>query len=102
MRQVIAQSLGHREHPLPHRQSRNDVLGEVRGGLDHASGGAGRTDAATFAGVGDQEVMAAIGTAGARKTVGEDAALKIPAEFALGKCRGAATLLVIVQRQPGG
>ncbi len=31
------------------RQSRNDVLGEMRGGLDHAPGGAGWTDATTFA-----------------------------------------------------
>ncbi len=44
--------------------------------------------------------MAEIGTAGARKTVGEDTALKIPAEFALGKRREAATLLVIVLSQP--
>jgi hypothetical protein len=78
------------------------MFGEVRGGLDHTPGGAGRTDATTFAGVGDQEVMAAIATAGARKTVGENTALKIPAEFALGKRWGAATLLVIVQSQPGG
>ncbi len=28
--QVIAQTLGHGEHPLTHRQSRDDVLGQMR------------------------------------------------------------------------
>ncbi len=46
--------------------------------------------------------MTAISTTGAGKAVGEDAALKIAAEFALGKRRGAATLVVIVQSQTGG
>ena len=27
---VIAQALGHGEHPLPHRQMRDDVVGQMR------------------------------------------------------------------------
>ena len=42
--QVITQPFGHRQHPLPHRQARNDVQGEMGGGFDHAPGGAGRTE----------------------------------------------------------
>ena len=100
--QVVAQALGEREHPLPYRQARKDVVGEVRRGLDHAPGGAGGTDATAFAGVGDNEIVPAVRAAGAGKAVGEDATFEVAAEFALGQHRCLTALPVIVQRQPGG
>ena len=81
--QVIAQALRHREHPLAHRQARQDVVGEMRSGLDHAPGVAGRAHAPALAGVGDEKVVAAFAAAGAGKTVGEDAAFEVAAKFAL-------------------
>jgi hypothetical protein len=48
--QVVAQSLRHREHPLPHRQAWDDVIGKVGGGVDPASGVAGRADAPALTG----------------------------------------------------
>lgn len=34
----VAPPLGRRQHPLPHRQARDDVVGEMGGGFDHAPG----------------------------------------------------------------
>ena len=73
----------------------------MRGSLDHAPGGAGRADAATLAGVGDEVVVPAVGATGAGKAVGEDAAVEIAAEFPLRCRRGGGTQPVIMQRQPG-
>ena len=78
------------------------MIDEMRGGFDHTPGGAGRADAAPFAGVGDDEVVTAVGAAGAGKTVGEEAAFEVTAEFALGQCRGMAATAIVVQRQPSG
>ena len=36
--QVPAQALGHRQHPLAHRQGREDVIDQVGGGLGHTPG----------------------------------------------------------------
>jgi len=68
---------------LPHRQAREDVIGEMRCRRDHAPGVARRAHAAPLAGESDQEVVAALPTTGAGETVGEDAALQVAAEFAL-------------------
>ncbi len=73
--QVPAQALGHREDPLAHRQRREDVVDQVRGGLRHAPGGAGGAQSPALAGEGDQEVVTAGHAAGTGKAVGEDAAL---------------------------
>ena len=40
-----AQSLRHRNHPLPYGHRRDDVIGEVCGGLCHVATVAGRADA---------------------------------------------------------
>jgi hypothetical protein len=66
-----AQPLGHRQHPLAHRQARHDVIGEMSGGFHHAPRGTGRAHAPAFARVGDEKAVAALGTAGAGNTVGE-------------------------------
>ena len=87
---------------MPYRQTRENVINEMRGGFDHASGGAGGADATAFAGVSHQEVVATVGAAGAREAVGENAAFEVAAEFALGQYRGMAATAVVVQRQPSG
>jgi hypothetical protein len=43
--QEVAQALGHRQHPLPHRQSWQDVIGEMGRGRHHAPGIARRAHA---------------------------------------------------------
>lgn len=91
-----------REYQLPYRQARENVIDEMRGGCDHASGGAGGADATAFAGVSNQEVVASVGTAGASEAVGENAAFEVTAEFVLGQYRGMTATAVVVQRQLGG
>jgi hypothetical protein len=81
--QIPAQPLGHRQHPLAHRQRREDVIDQVGVGLGHASGIARGADATPLAGEGHQEIVAALGTAGAGEAVGQDAALQVAAQLAL-------------------
>lgn len=38
---MVERALGCREHPLPHRQPRDNVVGQMRSGFDRAPGGAG-------------------------------------------------------------
>lgn len=80
--EVVAQPFREREHPLPHRQGGKDVIDQMGGGFDHAPSGARRADASALAGVGDDEIVAAVGAAGTGKAVGEDAAVEVAAEFA--------------------
>jgi hypothetical protein len=96
--QKVAQTFGHREHPLPNRQARNDVVGEMSSGLDHAAGVAGRADTASLAGQGDQKVVTAAGTSGAGEAVGQDAAFEIAAEFPLDVGRGRTARFVLYMR----
>jgi hypothetical protein len=66
--QVVAQALGHRQHPLPHRQPRHDVIGEMGGGLHHAASIARGAHAAPLAGERDQEVVSTRLTEGTCKS----------------------------------
>ena len=52
--QEVAQALGHRHDPLPHRQARDDVIGRMRGCRHHAAGVARVADAS---GVSQSEVF---------------------------------------------
>jgi len=72
---------------LAHRHLREHVLDQMGGRLGHAAGGAGRAQAAAFAGERDQEVMAAGAAARAGEAAGEDAALEKAPEFALDVAR---------------
>ena len=81
---------------MPYGQARKNVVSEVRCRFDHPPCGAGRTDAAPFAGVGDAKVVTAVRAAGSGETVGEDAAFEVAAEFAFGQCRGMAATAVVV------
>jgi hypothetical protein len=100
--EVVAQPFRQREHPLPHRQGGEDVIDQMGGGFDHAPGGARGADATTLAGVGDDEIVTAVGAAGTGKAVGEDAAVEVAAEFAFAQRRDSAARSVVLQRQPGG
>ena len=79
--QGVAQAFRHRQYPLPHRQTREDVVGQMAGGFDHAPGVTGGTESATLARIRDEKIVAALGAAGAGKAVGEDAAFEVAAEF---------------------
>jgi len=74
----------HREHPPAHRQARDDMVGQMRGGLHHAAGGAGRADAATLAGAGHEEIVPAPCAAGAGEAMGGDAVVEVAAQFPSG------------------
>jgi hypothetical protein len=73
----VAQALGHRQHPLAHRQARKNVW----------------SDPPSFAGEGHEVVAPAVSAARTRKAVGEDAALQIFAKrlahIGLGGAQGA-------------
>ena len=69
-----AEPLGQGQHPLAHREMRQDVVGHVGGDLCHATAVAGGADAAALAGERDQALMAAVLTACSSKTMGQDAA----------------------------
>ena len=84
---VIAQPLGHREDPLAHRQRREVVVDQVRGGLSHAPGGAGGAQTPALAGEGNQEVVTAGRAAGTGKARGEDAVGERVAEFPFHQAR---------------
>ena len=82
--QEIAQRLGHREHPLAHRKPWEDMIDQMRGGLRHAPGVAGRANAAPLAGEGHQAIVAALPTTRPGKTAGKDAAFQVPAKLPFG------------------
>jgi|GEM_PF-2950980 len=98
--QVVAQAFGQGQHPLAHGEERDDVISQMRGGLDHAAGSAGRADASALAGVGDQKIMATVGAAGTRKAVGVDAAFEVTAEFTLDYRWRACSGAILLKRQP--
>jgi hypothetical protein len=86
MLKEIAQALGQRQHPLPHRDLRKHMVHQMRGGLRHAPGIAGRTDAPALAGVGNQKIMPAAATTGAGKAMRQDPTLQILAQVSLEDC----------------
>ena len=73
----VAQALGHRQHPLAHRQTGENMIRQVRRRLHHAAGIARGADTPAFAGEGDKVVVRAVAAAGACKAVGKDAALQV-------------------------
>ena len=81
-----------RQSLLAHRQARDDMVGQMRGGRHHVAGWCRRAHVATVAGVSDQEVVSAVGAAGTGVTVGKDAAAEVAAEFPLGRPRTQASV----------
>ena len=76
----VAQPFGHRQHPLAHRQAREDVVRQVCRRLHHAPGVARGADATAFAGIGHEVVVSTVITPRPGKAVGKDAALQILAK----------------------
>ena len=81
--QEVAQALGHRQHPLAHRQRREDLVDQMGGRLGHAPRVAGGTHAAAFAGKRDQEIVPALPAAGTGEAVGQNAAFEVAAKLPL-------------------
>ena len=98
--QEVAQALRHRQDPLPHRQARQDVIGEMGRRRHHAPGVARGADAPALARERDQEVVPALPAAGAGEAVGKDAALQVTAELAL-DVGGYRFITRAGQREPG-
>ena len=78
------------------------MVGQMRGGLQHAARGAGWADATTFAGVDNAEVVPARSAAGAGEAVDEDAAVEVAAQFPLGDRWSARPGANLLKRKPGG
>jgi hypothetical protein len=61
----VVQPFGHGEHPLPHRQRRENVIDQARRCFGHAPRVAGGARASTSAGIGDQEIVLTLVTVSA-------------------------------------
>ena len=94
--QEVAQPLRHCQHPLAHRQWRQDVIGEMGRRRHHAPAVARGADPATLAREGDQEVVAALSAAGAGDAMGKDAAVEVAAELPLHLFRHRPLVIVTV------
>lgn len=77
-----AQPFGHRADPLAHRQRREDMIDQVRRRLRHTPGVARRARPAPLARKRNENIMPTVRAAGARETVGEDAAFEVTTTFA--------------------
>ena len=73
----VAQPLGHRQYPLAHRQTGENMIGQMHRRLHHAPRVARGAHASTFAGKGHEVVVRAVSAAGADKAVGKDAAFEV-------------------------
>ena len=85
--QQQAQRDRQRQHPLPHRHVRDDVVDQVRRGLRHAPRAARRAEPAALAAEGQQLVVAALAAAQPQEAVGQDAALEEGVELVLDEPR---------------
>ena len=89
----VAQPLGHRQYPLAHRQTGENMIGQMHRRLHHAPRVARGAHASTFAGKGHEVVVRAVSAAGADKAVGKDAAFEVFAKrlahIGLGGAQGA-------------
>ncbi len=94
------QTLGHRDHPLPHGHRRDHAVGEVRGGLDHATARAGRADAPALAGESHEKPLAAAGAARPSEAEAQEAAAEILPKLPLDVC-GDGLLTEAASGKPG-
>ena len=95
-----AQGPGEAENPLTHRHIRNDVVDQMRRRLDHAPRAAGRAEAPTFAGEGDEVLMTAAVALHPHKAVFQLAAAQVVLE--LGQHEARQWRLVTLQLIPQG
>jgi len=97
--QEVTQALGHREHPLAHRQGREDVIHQMRRGLRHATGVARGAQPAPLTRERNEKILPTVRAAGAGETVGENAALKVTTKFAFDIGRHALHVPVVLTRE---
>jgi len=79
--QEAAQPLGHRKDPLAHRQRRQDVIGDLRRGRDHAPGVARGANAPALAREGYRQVVTTLPATRPGKAMSEDSAFQVTAEL---------------------
>lgn len=72
-----------REHPLSHRDRREHPVRHVRGRVAHAASIAARTDAASFAREGHEQIMATVIAMPPQEPVGKYTAIEVGAKGAL-------------------
>ena len=84
-REENAQRDRKRQHPLPDRHARDDLIDPVRGALRHAPRAARGAKPASLAGKGDQLLMVALPAAQSEKPVREDAAFEKGIELGFDK-----------------
>lgn len=99
---AVAQPLGQGHDPLAHRQARQDMIDQLGGSLGHPPGVARGADATAFAGEGDEEIVAAPIAPRSCKAIGQNAALQVGAQLALGVRRDALILPLIVAQSEEG
>lgn len=85
--QQKAQPFGHRADPLAKWDCREDMVPQVSSRVCHPTRRTGRTDAAVFAGKGDEQLVAAARAADAGEAVFQDAAAQVALELALNEGR---------------
>jgi hypothetical protein len=78
-----SEPLGYGEHPLPHGEVRDHLVGQVGRHLRHAPCVAGGTDPPSFAGEGQKPVVSAVRAAHTCEAVSQDAAPQVASEVAL-------------------
>ena len=81
--EAVAEGEGKRQHVLAYRSLGQDAVDQVRGGVGHAAGPAGRAEASLLAGIGHQPLAPALPAADAQKAVGEDSTSEKGAELPL-------------------
>ena len=81
--QKVSQPLRHGEHPLTNRQTRKDVIDQMRRCFGHAPGVTRGTNATTLARVRDQEIVLALITVRSGEAMRENSAFQILAKGAL-------------------
>ena len=81
--QVVAQAIGQRQGPLPHRYLWQHLVDQRGGALGHPSPPTARTAAASIAGAGHEALEEAVGAPKPREAMGLDSAPEELAELLL-------------------
>jgi len=91
--EAVTKGEGERQHVLAYRNLGEDAVDQVRRGVGHAAGSAGRAESSHLAGKGDQPLSTALLAADAEKAVGEDSTGEIGPELALDEAGNDAALV---------
>jgi hypothetical protein len=91
--EAVAEGEGERQHVLANRSLGQDAVDQVRRGVGHAAGSAGRAEASLPARESHQPLAAALLAADAQEAVGEDSTGEEGAELPLDEARDHAALI---------